>query len=313
MSDYKEVQSNEKELTAAIQGLNWVDSFAAEILRRKPDIKRDVDGLNRYKFAAYSGINQPGFLGKFFYIARYVDEIAKATYEAISDGQESSPIKKKNIDGMRYDKKPWTVPWSEIPQYTKDHIFINRQAFCTNYNNVINTPKLAIAKPDDGRETPLEYKARVLNDIGKAFDMLSGDVNKKMSFMRAAATAGTGTTIVQAQEGGKTYIQGYTMNILELDSPQEGVQNYYATAVDNNMGLLSGPSGTSHRVSNLVKEVFGEYSLTIKIKTAALCLAALGVPYNCHSFYEIVTVVLPGDTQYHTVGEFRKQIDMLGR
>jgi len=303
MAEYKKVQQNEVTLTSKIQSLNWIDSFANEILTKKPEIKKSVDKLKIAQFSGYSGIKQSGYLGKFFYIARYVDEVEKDNYMVINPDQKKSPIAKIKEQNYVFDKKPWNVDWEKIPMYTKDHIRLH-------YTELGKNDNIQFKKQDYGTQTSDDYNKYILDTIGEKYDRK--DKMQKLAFMQSAATVGTGTPIVQAQNNAKTYIQGYIMNILELDSSNENVEKYYKEAVENGMGLLSGPSGTAHRVSNLVREIYGKgYDIKTKIKTAALCLAALGSPYNCHSFYEIVTVILPEDTKYHKIDNFDIEIDKI--
>ena len=300
MIEYKKVQSNEENLTKEIQDLNWIESFAYNILKKNPNIEPEVNGLPYAKFSEYSGIKQGGYLGKFFYIARYVDEVQKAKYMATGDIEESSPIYNITHSTKKYDQKPWDVKWEKIPQYTKTLILRHR-------NSLINNTDGFTFRKQKRNEDPTDYNNLFLKTIGEHYNKQAK--GGKIKFMRSVAIQGTRTPIVQAQSNAKTYLQGYIMNILALDGSDDDVKKYYQSAVDKNMGLLSGPSGTAHRVNNLVKETYqGDYNLDIKIKTAALCLAALGVPYNCHSFYEIVTVILPKDDYFHDIEKFREKV-----
>jgi len=348
-------QANEIELIREIQGMTWLESFASEILTLKSDIKEKVDALPIARFNNYSGLRQSGYLGKFFYIARYVDEIEKDEYMERYIDNDSPMYTINTVNEQRedrgetkieFDRKPWTVGWSEIPQYTKDYVFKHRIEIGRGLSVNLNRPQ------DFGLESPQEYKTEILNLIGDVYDdfkdiyqrwhaedyrrvvekvteslkeKLRRDPNDeeleqkveesiKRIFLGTAAAVGTSSSIVQYQDNGKIYIQGYLMNILDLNSPHEVVKRYYQTAVDEkDMGLLSGPSGTSHRIVNLVREleeIFRGYPNLnlLRLKTTALCLAALGVPYNCHSFYEIVTVTFPDIPELHDIETFKSDL-----
>ena len=82
-----QLSSAEKELTADLQQQAWLNSFADQLLTNEliPAINKQLkankaDGKT-VDFNKYSGV-QPqeknNYLGKFFVIARYVDEVKKA-------------------------------------------------------------------------------------------------------------------------------------------------------------------------------------------------------------------------------------------
>lgn len=258
-------------------------------------------------FESYSGFRQGGFLGYFFKLARFVDS---RNFKFDEDTSIRSRLSGES-DGLVYDKKPWDCKWVEIPYYTRDFLFDRRSEISQVFTKLkAETPETGGG--DTAREKLAKYtfqfgsstKNDFLEGVGKAFDKMEPEVRRL--FLGIAAVAGTSYPINQVQSDNRSYIQGYIMNVL---TPERGgkVQEYYeASTMDGRAGCLSGPSGTSRRFHNLVKLLYANDDEFTKLYVAALCVAALDVPYNNHSLYEIMTIVMPDSPRLFVADNFKE-------
>ena len=289
----KQVSQNEINLTNNLQKQTWVESFALEIINNKVGLEKYVENLPIEDFKDYSGIiDYSNYLGKFFYIARYVDSHKEEYKTPILN---NSPLNK--AEGVEFDRKPWDLEWDDIPHLIKSHIFNHRVEIVRTLNKTFY-PTINLNK----KATQSDFE----KDMKNIYNKLSKQ--NKLLLFKTNAMMGTSSPIVQSQIDNKLYIQGYLMNSLLFT---EGGEDYYKTAIDNKLALLSGPSGTAHRIANLVNELkeklIGDDE-TLMLKTVALCLASLGYPYYCHSFYEIITVVMPDSKELHSIEKFENAL-----
>lgn len=297
-------QQNEQALTQYIQENSRVSSFAHQLLLNKPIIKFTVDSTPVRVFKKgvevidYTGLRGSDFGDDFYYIGRYV-EINRLQYASIYLDQQASPIALK-AQGKTFVKRPWSLSWEEIPSYIKDHIFNHRLLVEENHSSISEYPLSSF-------RTSHQYKQTILQNVGKWYDDLK--VIGKKAFMRAIAMAGTSYTTRHYSR--RPFIQGYLTNALQLASSDAEVHQYYQRALTHKMGLLSGPSEVAHGVVNLVREIYTDDFVIeeyFRYMTVALCLGALGYPYNHHSFYEIVTVVFPDYPELHILDNFQRKL-----
>lgn len=304
-----QLSSAEKELTADLQQQAWLNSFANKLLADNliqdinDELKANKADGKTVDFSKYSGV-QPqeknNYLGKFFVIARYVDEVKKGEYmTGIKDSDPNSPLALKDKT-QPFDTKPWDprLVFKDLPDYIKNHIFQYRMDILKEQQ------KVPFPFPSFSRN---DSEADFFATLESYFNKL--DQNDRAKLLGASALQGTSSPIIQNQVGNRLYIQGYLMNIVNTTE-------YSTLALNNGYGLLSGPSGTAFRVKKYVQENsqklnLGKWNEKLQLQTASLCLAALGYPYNCHSYYEIMTVVFPNKFELPmTIEEFRNKLTL---
>ncbi|OJJ21071.1 hypothetical protein BKI52_10900 [marine bacterium AO1-C] len=295
---FKAPGSDESTLTQALQLSAAVTSFANKIIQDNSAIDKTVkemalEGNLKRNFAYYSGLNEPNdYLGSFFKIARYVDQQSKKQHYQDLHYPAGSPLAPPK---PTYDMKPWDLYWQQLPVYLTAAIATNWNAAMQRYTGKHVT-----------RQRPSEEVMEAFYDGLQTSDKLN--FLKDVSIVSCARNP-----IIQAQNNNAPFIQGYIMNVLNLNG-QAGQQayDYYHTALSNRMGLLSGPSGTAHRINNLLREMYADYDSNpaYAYKAVALCLAALGVPYNNHSYYEIATVIF--GSAYPSLNQFKLELIRLG-
>ncbi|MCX4028215.1 hypothetical protein H0A36_20570 [Endozoicomonas sp. SM1973] len=305
--------SNEKKTTQELQENTYLNSFAWKFISDAENkgikIKKIIDNkIKEGGFKDFSGIDEPNNLLKnFFYIARYAD-INKNDFTQKEKISKNSPLYYKELKKATYDEKPWNLDWRQIPDYIKKHIYINREKIFTRpFNSEFKINSVNFNSDENN----------FIHDTGKIYDRLESSTDPKKDGTRfkfiskcAKCNRLQSNPIIQYQDDNHPYMEGYLMNV--LDNKDTHAKKYYKTAYDSKLGLLSGPSGTSHRVKNLITSLYKNHDQNLDLIITSICLACLGIPYNCHSFYEIVTVIMPDNKDFHNIDKFNlsyKKID----
>jgi len=295
---FKSPGSDEITLTQALQLSASVTSFANKIIQDNPAIDKTVkemalDGNLKRNFAYYSGLQEPNdYLGSFFKIARYIDQQSKKQHYQDLYYPAGSPLAPPK---PTYDVKPWGLYWQQLPSYLTTAIATHWNVAMQRYTHKHVT-----------RQRPSE------ETMAAFYDRLS--TSDKLAFLKDVSIVSCARNpIIQAQNNNAPFIQGYIMNALALNGePGQDAYDYYQTALAQRLGVLSGPSGTAHRVNNLLREMYQDYDSNpaYPYQATALCLAALGVPYNNHSYYEIATVIF--GAAYPSLNQFKAALVRLG-